>query len=158
MDFKFNKVGVLGTGVMGAQIAAHLTNAGFEVYAFDMTQEVAVDGIEKCKKLKPNPFYNPKTAEMIYIMNYDEHLEKLNECDWIVEAISERLDWKQDLYKKIIPHLNDKCIVTSNTSGISLSDLSKDLPKEFLEKFFITHFFNPPRYETCRNNFIKRYK
>ena len=77
MDFKFNKVGVLGTGVMGAQIAAHLTNAGIEVYAFDMTQEVAVDGIEKCKKLKPSPFYNPKTAEMISIMNYDEHLEKL---------------------------------------------------------------------------------
>ena len=146
MDFKFNKVGVLGTGVMGSQIAAHLTNAGIEVYAFDMTQEVAAEGIEKCKKLKPSPFYNPKTADMISIMNYEEHLEKLNECDWIVEAISERLDWKQDLYKKIIPHLSNECVVTSNTSGISLSDLSKDLPKKFLEKFFITHFFNPPRY------------
>ena len=146
MDFEFKKVGVLGTGVMGAQIAAHISNAKIEVYAFDMNQEVAVEGLEKCKKLKPSPYYNPKTSELITPLNYEEHLEKLSECDWVVEAISERLDWKQDLYKKIIPHLKDGSIVTSNTSGLSLSDLSDGMPDEFLKCFFITHFFNPPRY------------
>ena len=146
MDLKFNKVGVLGTGVMGAQIAAHVSNAKIEVYAFDMTQDVAVDGLEKCKKLKPSPFYNPKTADLITPLNYENDLEKLKECDWVVEAISERLDWKQDLYKKIIPYLKDGAVVSSNTSGISLSDLSDGMPEDFLKSFFITHFFNPPRY------------
>ena len=146
MDLKFNKVGVLGTGVMGAQIAAHVSNAKIEVYAFDMTQDVAVDGLEKCKKLKPSPFYNPKTADLITPLNYEHDLEKLKECDWVVEAISERLDWKQDLYKKIIPYLKDGAVVSSNTSGISLSDLSDGMPEDFLKSFFITHFFNPPRY------------
>ena len=146
MNFEFKKVGVLGTGVMGAQIAAHLSNAKIEVYAFDMSQDVTMEGLAKCKKLKPNPFYNPKTSELITPLNYEEHLDKLSECDWVIEAISERLDWKQDLYKKIIPHLKENTIVTSNTSGLSLSDLSDGMPDEFLNCFFITHFFNPPRY------------
>ena len=79
-------------------------------------------------------------------MNYNDHLEKLKECDWIIEVISERLDWKQDLYKKIEPYISENTIVTSNTSGISLSDLSDGMSEKFLSCFFITHFFNPPRY------------
>ena len=146
MGLKIKKVAVLGTGVMGSQIAAHLTNAGIEVYAFDMSQEVAVDGIEKCKKLKPAPFYNIKSSNLIAAVNYNDDLEKIKECDWVVEVISEKLDWKQDLYKKIIPYIKDDCIVTSNTSGLSLESLSENLPDDFLSKFFITHFFNPPRY------------
>ena len=146
MSKEIKKVAVLGTGVMGSQIAAHLTNAEIEVYAFDMTQEVASNGIEMCKKMKPSPFYNLKSSELITVVNYNDDLDKIKECDWVVEAISERLDWKQDLYKKIIPYVNDDCIVTSNTSGISLDSLSKNLPTNFLDKFFITHFFNPPRY------------
>ena len=146
MSMEIKKVGVLGTGVMGSQIAAHLTNANIEVYAFDMSQEVSEKGIEECKKLKPGPFYNLKSSKLITPLNYDDHLDKINECDWIVEVISERLDWKHDLYKKILPHINDNCIITSNTSGLSLESLSKDLPDNFLDKFFITHFFNPPRY------------
>lgn len=146
MSKEIKKVAVLGTGVMGSQIAAHLTNAEIEVYAFDMTQEVALNGIEMCKKMKPSPFYNLKSSELITVVNYNDNLDKIKECDWVVEAISERLDWKQDLYKKIIPYVNDDCIVTSNTSGISLDSLSKNLPTNFLDKFFITHFFNPPRY------------
>ena len=145
-SFNIKKVAVLGTGVMGSQIAAHLSNAKIEVYAFDINQEIASSGLEDCKKLKPSPFYNFKTSNLIPPKNYDNHLEKLKECDWIIEAISERLDWKQDLYKKIIPFLNNNTIVTSNTSGLSLSDLSNGMPEEFLNKFFITHFFNPPRY------------
>ena len=146
MSKEIKKVAVLGTGVMGSQIAAHLTNAKIEVYAFDMTQEVALNGIEMCKKMKPSPFYNLKSSELITVVNYNDNLDKIKECDWVVEAISERLDWKQDLYKKIIPYVNDDCIVTSNTSGISLDSLSENLPSNFLDKFFITHFFNPPRY------------
>tara|TARA_Y100000996_G_scaffold15409_1_gene11783 strand:- start:229 stop:2574 length:2346 start_codon:yes stop_codon:yes gene_type:complete len=146
MSYEIKKAAVLGSGVMGSQIAAHLSNANIEVYAFDMSQEVAVSGLEACKKLKPSPFYNIKTHSLITPLNYDEHLDKIKECDWIIEAISERLDWKQDLYKKIIPHLSKDTIVSSNTSGLSLSDLSSGLPDEFLDKFFITHFFNPPRY------------
>ena len=145
MSYQIKKVAVLGSGVMGSQIAAHLTNANVEVYSFDITQKVTLSGLDACKKLKPSPYYNIKSHSLITPMNYDEHLEKLNECDWIIEAISERLDWKQDLYNKIIPFLKDTAIVTSNTSGLSLSDLSKDLPEDFLNKFFITHFFNPPR-------------
>ena len=146
MSIEIKKVAVLGAGVMGSQIAAHLTNAGIEVYAFDMSQEVAVDGIEKCKKLKPAPFYNIKSSELITAVNYNDDLEKIKECDWVVEVISEKLDWKQSLYKKIIPYIKDDCIVTSNTSGLSLESLSENLPDNFLNKFFITHFFNPPRY------------
>ena len=146
MSYDIKKVAVLGTGVMGSQIAAHLSNANIEVYAFDINQDVASKGIDASTKLKPSPYYNFKTTSLITPMNYDENLEKLKECDWIVEAISERLDWKQDLYKKIEPFINENTIVTSNTSGISLSDLSNGMSDKFLSSFFITHFFNPPRY------------
>ena len=143
---EINKVAVLGTGVMGAQIAAHLTNANIPVYSFDMSQEISEKGIEFCRGLKPSPIYNPKNFDLITCYNYEDHLDKLKDCDWVIEVISERLDWKQDLYKKIIPFINKDTIITSNTSGLSLSDLSKDLPEDFLNRFFITHFFNPPRY------------
>ena len=143
---KINKVAVLGTGVMGSQIAAHLTNVGIPVYAFDMNQEISEEGIYNCKKLKPSPFYNPKTIELITPCNYDDHLDKLSECDWIIEVISERLDWKRDLYKKIAPHINVDAVITSNTSGLSLSSLIEDMDPSILDRFFITHFFNPPRY------------
>ena len=140
------KVAVLGTGVMGAQIAAHLTNVKIPVYSFDINQEVSEVGISSSQKLKPSPFYNPKTSKLITCYNYEDHLDKLSECDWIIEVISERLDWKQDLYKKITPHINSDAIITSNTSGISLSDLTDGMDESILSRFFITHFFNPPRY------------
>jgi len=143
---EINKVAVLGTGVMGAQIAAHLTNAKIPVYAFDMSQEVSVKGVSNCTKMKPSPFYNPKTVDLISPCNYNDHLEKLSECDWVIEVISERLDWKQDLYKKITPYINDNAVITSNTSGISLSRLTDRMDSKILNRFFITHFFNPPRY------------
>jgi len=146
MSTEIKKVGVLGSGVMGAQIAAHMTNANIPVYCFDMAQDICVKGVDASVKLKPSPFYNPKSVEMITPLNYDKHLEKLSECDWIIEVISERLDWKRDLYDRIAPHISEKCILTSNTSGISLSQLSEKMPDSLKNKFFITHFFNPPRY------------
>lgn len=146
MALKIEKVAVLGAGVMGAQIATHLSNAGIPSYLFDMSQELAVQGLEGMKKLKPSPVYNPKTLEMITPCNYDEHLDKIGEVDWVIEVIAERLDWKQGLFDKIIPKMNPTSILTSNTSGLALSDMASGLPSEMKPRFFITHFFNPPRY------------
>ena len=143
LDIK--NVAVLGTGVMGSQIAAHCANAGLNVYAFDMNQEISESGIEKATKIKPKAFYDKKDIGLIKCYNYEDHLEKLKECDWIIEVIAERLDWKKDLYKKISPFI-DKQILTSNTSGISLEELSSDMDNNLKKNFFITHFFNPPRY------------
>jgi len=140
------KIAVLGTGVMGGQIAAHLSNAGYKVYAYDMTQEVAEKGIEFTRKIKPNAFYNPKSAELITPMNYDTHLKNIADCDWVLEAITERIDWKLALYERVIPYLKDDAILTSNTSGISTEELAEKLPDDLKKRFFITHFFNPPRY------------
>ena len=104
-SLKIKKAAVLGTGVMGAQIAAHLTNANIPVLGFDISQQVAEKGIEASTKLKPSAYYNPKTVEMITPLNYNDHIDQLSECDWIIEVIAERLDWKQDLYSKIKTHL-----------------------------------------------------
>ena len=141
-----NKVAVLGTGIMGAQIAAHLTNANIEVLAYDINQDLAQNGIEASKNLKPSAFYNPKNISMITPLNYDEHLDRLSECDWIIEVIAEKLDLKRSLYKKIKNHINDNSIITSNTSGILASELIELMDVSMANRFFITHFFNPPRY------------
>ena len=138
-------VAVLGAGVMGSQIAAHCANAGLNVFAFDMNQQIVEEGIEKATKIKPKAFYDKKDISLVKCYNYEEHLEKLKECDWIIEVIAEKLDWKKDLYSKIAPYVKDK-IVTSNTSGISLSDLTSAMDDNLKKNFFITHFFNPPRY------------
>ena len=143
LDIK--NVAVLGTGVMGSQIAAHCANAGLRVYAFDISQEISESGIEKATKIKPKAFYSKKDVSLIEACNYDDHLEKLKECEWVIEVIAERLDWKKDLYKKISPFI-DKQILTSNTSGISLEELSSEMDDNVKKNFFITHFFNPPRY------------
>ena len=88
---KINKVAVLGTGVMGAQIAAHLTNANIPVYSFDMDQNVSEKGIEFSKNLKPSPYYNPKNIDLITCYNYNDHLDKISECDWVIEVIKPAL-------------------------------------------------------------------
>ncbi|MCF7796343.1 MAG: 3-hydroxyacyl-CoA dehydrogenase/enoyl-CoA hydratase family protein [Lentisphaeria bacterium] len=146
MTLKIEKVAVLGTGVMGGQIAAHLSNAGIPSYAFDMTQEIAEKGIAASTSLKPSPYYNPKTVELVTPCNYDDHLDKIAEADWVIEVIAERLDWKHGLYKKIIPKMKKSAILTSNTSGLQVSDLVAEMPDDVQKRFFITHFFNPPRY------------
>ena len=143
---EINRVGILGAGLMGAQIAAHLTNAKIPVYAFDMSQEIAEKGIEAATKIKPAAFYSPKNAEMITPFNYDDHLDKLKECDWIIEVIAEKIEWKHGLYEKIAPHVNSNTILTSNTSGLAASILVEGMDASLKKRFFITHFFNPPRY------------
>ncbi|AOW14984.1 3-hydroxyacyl-CoA dehydrogenase [Hydrogenophaga crassostreae] len=152
--FQVNKVAVLGAGVMGAQIAAHLVNLKVPVVLFDLPAKEgpkngivsrAVDGL---KKLKPSPLGVASDAALIGQANYEEHLELLRGCDLIIEAIAERMDWKHDLYKKIAPFVAEHTIVASNTSGLSITRLSEGLPEAIKPRFCGIHFFNPPRYMT----------
>ncbi|NQV37069.1 MAG: enoyl-CoA hydratase/isomerase family protein [Candidatus Marinimicrobia bacterium] len=146
MTQKIEKVAVLGAGVMGAQIAGHLANTGIPSYLFDINQELAVKGIEVLGKLKPAPLYNPKNSQLITPCNYDDHLEKIKEVDWVIEAVAERLDIKRIVFDKISPYFNDHVIITSNTSGLPLADLAAAFSEDVQKRFMITHFFNPPRY------------
>ena len=146
MSHKIEKVAVLGAGVMGAQIAGHLANAGIPSFLFDINDELANKGIEALTSLKPAPLYKPKNAGLVTPCTYDNDIEKITEVDWILEAVVERLDIKEQVYKNLLPHITDTAILTSNTSGIPLSDLTDSLPDDVKKRFMITHFFNPPRY------------
>ena len=146
MKNKIKKVAVLGSGVMGAQIAGHISNAGIESYLYDTTQELANQGKENLLKLKPAPLYNSKNIDLITPCTYDKDIEKIKDVDWILEAVVEKLDIKISVYNSLLPHLKKSAILTSNTSGIPLIDLAESLSKDMQERFMITHFFNPPRY------------
>ncbi len=146
------KAAVLGAGVMGAQIAAHLTNAGVETVLFDLPAKegpksgIALKAIANLKKLSPAPLATPDLANAVIAANYDDDLAQLKDVDLVIEAIAERMDWKLDLYKKIAPHLSSTAIIASNTSGLSINGLAKALPEDLRHRFSGVHFFNPPRY------------
>jgi 3-hydroxyacyl-CoA dehydrogenase len=150
--FNVRKVAVLGAGVMGAQIAAHLVNVKVPVVLFDLPAKegpkngIVTKAVEGLKKLKPSPLGVAEDAALIQQANYEEHLEILRDCDLIIEAIAERMDWKLDLYKKIAPFVAEHAIVASNTSGLSITKLSEGLPDAIKPRFCGIHFFNPPRY------------
>ncbi|MEJ1095712.1 MULTISPECIES: 3-hydroxyacyl-CoA dehydrogenase/enoyl-CoA hydratase family protein [unclassified Pseudoxanthomonas] len=146
------KAAVLGAGVMGAQIAAHLTNAGVDTVLFDLPSKeghpdgVVLKAIANLAKLSPAPLGSKALAEAITPANYETGLEHLKDCDLIIEAIAERMDWKQDLYKKIAPFVADRAVLASNTSGLGINALSEVLPEQLRHRFCGVHFFNPPRY------------
>jgi 3-hydroxyacyl-CoA dehydrogenase len=150
--FSVRKVAVLGAGVMGAQIAAHLVNVKVPVILFDLPAKegpkngIVTKAIEGLKKLKPAPLAVPEDAALIQAANYEEHLALLGECDLVIEAIAERMDWKLALYEKIASSLSPSAIVASNTSGLSITKLSAALPDSIKPRFCGIHFFNPPRY------------
>jgi 3-hydroxyacyl-CoA dehydrogenase len=150
--FQVKKVAVLGAGVMGAQIAAHLVNLKVPVVLFDLPATegpkngIVTRAIEGLKKLKPAPLGVPEDAALIDQGNYEEHMNVLKGCDLIIEAIAERMDWKLELYQKIAPFINPRAIVASNTSGLSITELSQALPEAIKPRFCGIHFFNPPRY------------
>ena len=146
MSQKIEKAAVLGAGVMGAQIAGHLANAGIPSLLFDINQALADKGLETLTTLKPAPLFDKKNTKLITPCNYDEHLEKLQEADWVLEAVAEKIEIKHKVYENIIPHLKDTAILTSNTSGIPLADLTQVMTDDLKSRFMITHFFNPPRY------------
>ena len=151
-NFIVRKVAVLGAGVMGAQIAAHCVNAKVPVVLFDLPARegpkngIVLKAIEGLKKLSPAPLGNKDDAACIEVANYDDHLELLNGCDLIIEAIAERMDWKHDLYKKVAAYIAPNAIFASNTSGLSITSLSEGFSDELKARFCGVHFFNPPRY------------
>ena len=146
------RAAVLGAGVMGAQIAAHLTNAGVDTVLFDLAaKEGAPNGIvdkaiANLAKLSPAPLASKALAERLTAANYDTGLEQLRGCDLVIEAIAERMDWKQDLYKKIAAYVPAHAVLASNTSGLGINKLAEVLPEELRHRFLGVHFFNPPRY------------
>jgi len=164
---QINRVAVLGSGVMGATIAAHLANAGLTVELLDMVPKelnedeqangltlddpqvrnrIAAAGLAGLQKLKPAPFYLPEYARQIRVGNFDDDLARLAQCDWVIEVVIEHLPIKLQLLEKIVPHLQPDAILSTNTSGLSVNAMAKALPEQFRGHFLVTHFFNPPRY------------
>lgn len=165
MPLVIRKAAVLGAGVMGAQIAATLAAAGIRTYLLDLAsaeppsdpaQAKAVGkrfrsaraalAIENLKQLKPSPLFSPSHLELLVPGNFDDDFSVLAECDWIIEAVIERLDIKKSMHRRIAEVARPHVPVTTNTSGISLAEIAEGLPLEYRQRFFGTHFFNPPRY------------
>ncbi|MGB0128014.1 MAG: 3-hydroxyacyl-CoA dehydrogenase family protein, partial [Rhodocyclaceae bacterium] len=151
-NFFVRKVAVLGAGVMGAQIAAHCANADVPVILFDLAAAegdrngIVNKALEGLRKLEPAPLALRDRAAAIQPANYDQHLDLLRDCDLVIEAIAERLDWKRDLYARIAPFIGHHAILASNTSGLSINALADAVPDELRNHFCGVHFFNPPRY------------
>jgi len=164
---QINRVAVLGAGVMGATIAAHLANAGLDVLMLDIVprdltedekkkglmtadpqvrSRIAADGRLGLLKMKPAPLYLKNYIDRIEIGNFEDDLEKLSTCEWIIEVVIENMDIKLGLFEKIVPHLTPQAVLSSNTSGLSVNEMAAGLPEDLKKRFLVTHFFNPPRY------------
>lgn len=148
-----NRAAVLGAGVMGAAIAAHLANVGIPTLLLDLPGDDSGDrnaaaraGLDRAKKSKPASFSSKDAPGLVAVGNFDDDLSRLAECDWIVEAVVENLDIKRSLYERVAPHVAPHAVISSNTSGLSVAALSDALPEELRSRFLVTHFFNPPRY------------
>ncbi len=167
MSYEIKKAAVLGAGVMGATIAAHLTNAGIECVLMDIippkfTDEdkqkgltekspewrnrFAANGLAGVIKAKPAGFYTKKNSAMIKVGNFEDNMEWLKDTDWVIEVVIENLKIKQDLFAKVAKYVKPNCIVSTNTSGIPIKDISANFSANLKERFLGTHFFNPPRY------------
>ena len=167
MEQRIRKAAVLGAGLMGSQIAAHLANVGIPSILLDLApttltpqeeqrgltlthpavrNRLAQQGLQAVARAKPAPFYAPEMARLVTIGNLEDDLPRLREADWVVEAVTERLDIKQQLYQRVAPHLHDDAVLSSNTSGLSITALSESLTPVLQTRFLGTHFFNPPRY------------
>jgi 3-hydroxyacyl-CoA dehydrogenase len=147
------KIAVLGSGVMGSGIAAHIAASGTPVALLDIVPAGAEDrniltekAVEKQLSNKPSGFAHPKAAKLVTCGNMEDDLGLLSDCDWIIEAVVERLDIKQDVYRKIDAVRKAGSVVSSNTSTLPLATLTAGLPESFKRDFMITHFFNPPRF------------
>src|SRR6266705_3300503 len=159
------KAAVLGAGTMGAQIAAHLANAGIPTSLLDIVpaddesqtrtsgrprdfdrNRIARAGLEAANKSKPAAFFTPDLASLVTIGNFEDDLPKLKDCDLIIEAVVENLDIKRGLYEKVEHHRRPGSVIASNTSGIPLKQLAAGRSEDFRAHFLGMHFFNPPRY------------
>ncbi len=167
MEKKIKKVAVLGSGVMGATIAAHLANVGIPSLMLDIVptkltpeeekkgltlkdaavrNRLAVNGKQNLLRMRPAALAVPEFASLIEVGNFEDHLSRLAEVDWIIEVVVENLKIKQDLFKKVAAVRRPGTIVSSNTSGIPIKDICQGMDLEFKQHFLGTHFFNPPRY------------
>ncbi|HLG94596.1 MAG TPA: 3-hydroxyacyl-CoA dehydrogenase NAD-binding domain-containing protein [candidate division Zixibacteria bacterium] len=147
------RAAVLGAGVMGSQLAALLAGSGLKVELFDIPgpdpnepQGIAKQALKKLKTQKPSPLFHPSHLDNIRPGSLEHHLDRLKGVEWVLEAAPENLKIKHELFAKISGFLSDDCMLSSNTSSLSVSKLAETLPEEFRKRFFITHFFNPPRY------------
>ncbi len=159
MNKSISKVGVLGSGVMGSQIACHMANIGLEVVLLDIVPKEAqnsddkkarnqiVNGaLQKAVKSNPSPVYSKSVIQHITTGNFDDDLNLLADCDCIIEAVIERLDIKQQLFDKVEEHRKKGSFISSNTSGIPINTMLEGRSDDFKKHFLGTHFFNPPRY------------
>jgi len=163
MDYTIDRAAVIGAGVMGANLAAHLANAGIPTLLLDIVppdgasvggdpesreyrDAFARGGLKKALKASPAAFYVKESAALIETGNIEDDLEKLRDVDWVLEAVTEKLEIKESLFKRIEGYLKPTAILTSNTSGLSAESMAEILPDELKKRFLVTHFFNPPRY------------
>ncbi len=145
MSQRIKKAAVLGAGVMGSGIAAHLANAGIPVVMLDM-QKFAWDALGKLKKQKPAPLFSNAALALIEPGSFEDDLKKISDCDWVVEVVKEDLAIKQSLFAKVDPLLKKGAIISSNTSGLSIKGMLQGRSDAFRKSFLVTHFFNPVRY------------
>ncbi|MHB1400125.1 MAG: 3-hydroxyacyl-CoA dehydrogenase family protein, partial [Trichloromonadaceae bacterium] len=158
---QIKRVAVLGAGVMGATIGAHLANAGLEVLLLDMVPKdlkegdtspaarnrFALKGLQGAVQSRPAAFFRPDAAALVQVGNFDDDMAKLRDCDWVIEVVVENLAIKQKLFaEKVVPNLTPGAILSTNTSGLSVNSMAESLPPEVRRNFLVTHFFNPPRY------------
>jgi len=138
---------------MGSRIAAHFANAGVPALLLDIVlpnqanrNAAALGGLETALKQKPAAFFTPETKSLVTPGNFEDDMSKIRDCDWIIEAVTEKLEIKRALIEKVLPHRKPGSIFSTNTSGIPLTSIAEGYPSEFRQHFLGTHFFNPPRY------------
>ncbi|MEM1235030.1 MAG: 3-hydroxyacyl-CoA dehydrogenase NAD-binding domain-containing protein, partial [Pseudomonadota bacterium] len=146
MPMSFQNIAVIGAGTMGSGIAGQIANAGHEVLLLDLTKDATDYALERLKKSDPPALHSRDCLDRIHTGTIKDDFEKLADCDWIVEAIVERLDLKRDLYARLEATVSETCLITSNTSTIPISLLTEGRSQSFQERFAITHYFNPVRY------------
>jgi len=164
---RINKVAVLGSGVMGSGIACHFANIGLDVLLLDIVprelneaekskgltlndkvvrNRMVNDSLTAALKSKPSPIYKQSFAKRITTGNMEDDLQKIKDCDWVIEVVIERLDIKQQVFEKVEQFRKPGSLITSNTSGISVEKMIEGRSEDLQQHFCGTHFFNPPRY------------
>lgn len=167
MKFNIKKACVLGSGIMGSGIAAHLANVGIETLMLDIVPEelteeekqkgltlddpivrnrIARENKQALLKQNPSPLTSKRNLDLISIGNFEDDMEKISDVDWVIEVVVENLDIKKEIFKKVEEHWKEGIIVSSNTSGISVEAMIEDCSDQLKKYFLGTHFFNPPRY------------
>ena len=141
-----SRVAVLGAGTMGSRIAAHFANAGIPSLLLDLTVDAARKGIEAAVKQKPGGFFLDSEAARVTPGSFDTHLARIADCDWVIEAVTENLEIKRELWRRVEAQAGPDAILSTNTSGIPLRRIAEGFAPGFRRRFLGTHFFNPPRY------------